>query len=137
MNEEFIAFIKQHHVLNLSVAHENKSWSASCFYAFLENGVFVFASDNDTRHMNYIAKNPFVSATIALETKQIGLIQGIQCEGVVRKVSKEGQKAYFQAFPYARAMSPKLWEIEIAFAKLTDNRFGFGKKLIWQRDTIS
>ncbi|MDR3346892.1 MAG: pyridoxamine 5'-phosphate oxidase family protein [Campylobacteraceae bacterium] len=134
MNEKIIDFLSEHHVLSLNTCVENQSWSSSCFYAFLQStDTFVFASDTDTRHMQNIAKNPQVSGVIALETKQIGLIRGLQFEGVVQKASKSGEKAYFKAYPFARIMLPKLWEIEITYAKLTDNRLGFGKKLEYKR----
>ncbi|MDR1976341.1 MAG: pyridoxamine 5'-phosphate oxidase family protein [Campylobacteraceae bacterium] len=132
MSEEFLAFIKKHHVLNLCTCVDNTSWSSSCFYAF-DGSVFIFASDNKTRHMQNIAKNPSISGTIALETKEVGLIQGIQFEGVVKKASAVAKKCYFKTYPFSRALFPTLWEIEITYAKLTDNRLGFGKKLEFRR----
>ena len=45
---------------------------------------------------------------------------------------KELKKLYFKAFPYALALSPKLWQIKVNYFKMTDNRLGFGKKIIWQ-----
>jgi uncharacterized protein YhbP (UPF0306 family) len=134
MPQEFLDFLSEHHVLSLNTCFENQSWSASCFYAFLEaENTFVFASDKDTRHMKNIAKNPNVSGVIALETKETGLIRGLQFEGAVKKASKNGEKAYFKAYPFARVMLPKLWEIEITYAKFTDNRLGFGKKLEFKK----
>jgi uncharacterized protein YhbP (UPF0306 family) len=131
-DEKFTAFINEHHVLNLCTCRDNLSWSSSCFYVFSENS-FVFASDEKTRHMQNIAQNPFVSGTIALETKEVGLIQGLQFKGVVKRASTHGKKLYFKTYPFARALFPTLWEIEITYAKLTDNRLGFGRKLEWSR----
>ena len=45
---------------------------------------------------------------------------------------KELKKLYFKAFPYAIAMNPALWQIKIDYFKMTDNKLGFGKKIIWQ-----
>jgi uncharacterized protein YhbP (UPF0306 family) len=134
MNQEFIAFIKEHHVLNISSCEDGKTWTASCFYAFLEaDGAFVFASDKKTRHMQNIAQNPFVSGTIALETKEVGLIQGLQFEGKVKKASLKAKKKYLFSYPFAAALIPSLWQIEITYAKLTDNRLGFGRKLEFRK----
>lgn len=134
MNQEIITFIKEHHVLNVSSYEDGKTWSASCFYAFLEkDAAFVFASDKKTRHMQNIAKNPFISGTITLETKEVGLIRGVQFEGKVKKASLKAKKAYLLSYPFAAALMPSLWEIEIIYAKLTDNRLGFGKKLEWKK----
>ncbi|MDR0761635.1 MAG: pyridoxamine 5'-phosphate oxidase family protein [Campylobacteraceae bacterium] len=135
MNQEFITFIKEHHVLNISSHEDGKTWSASCFYAFLEkDSTFVFASDKKTRHMQNIAKNPLVSGTITLETKEIGLIRGIQFEGSVKKASLKAKKAYLLSYPFAAALAPSLWELEITYAKLTDNRLGFGKKIEYRAE---
>ncbi|MDR1007528.1 MAG: pyridoxamine 5'-phosphate oxidase family protein [Campylobacteraceae bacterium] len=133
MGEEFESFIGKHHILNLCTCCDSLSWSSSCFYAFNGN-CFIFASDKKTRHMQNIAKNPFVSGTIALETKEVGLIQGLQFEGSVKKASISSKKFYFKIYPFARALFPMLWEIDISYAKLTDNRLGFGKKLEWKID---
>ncbi|MDR1615136.1 MAG: pyridoxamine 5'-phosphate oxidase family protein, partial [Campylobacteraceae bacterium] len=125
MDQEFVTFIKEHHVLHVSSHEEGKTWSASCFYLFLEEDIsFVFASDKKTRHMQNISKNPFVSATIALETKEVGLIRGLQFEGKVKAASLKAKKAYLFSFPFAAAFVPSLWEIEVTYAKLTDNRLG-------------
>ncbi|MEJ2373224.1 MAG: hypothetical protein P8Y16_05450, partial [Sulfurimonas sp.] len=69
---------------------------------------------------------------ILLETKEIGKIQGLQFRGIFRKnEDKELSKLYFKTFPYALALQPKLWIIDVDYFKLTDNRLGFGKKIIW------
>jgi uncharacterized protein YhbP (UPF0306 family) len=133
MDKELITFIKRHHVLSICSLEEGKTWSASCFYAFWEEEcAFVFASDENTRHMKNIVKNPFVSGTIILETKEIGLIQGLQFEGSAKKACMDAKQLYFEAYPFARALFPKLWQIEITYAKFTDNRLGFGKKIEWR-----
>jgi uncharacterized protein YhbP (UPF0306 family) len=33
-------------------------------------------------------------------------------------------------------MQPKLWQIKVSYFKLTDNRLGFGKKIIWQDSSL-
>ncbi|MDR2100265.1 MAG: pyridoxamine 5'-phosphate oxidase family protein [Campylobacteraceae bacterium] len=132
MNQELITFIKEHHILNISSYEEGKTWSASCFYAFYED-IFVFASDKNTRHMKNIVKNPFVSGTITLETKEVGLIRGLQFEGEVKKASRKAKKTYLLLYPFAAALMPPLWQIDITYAKFTDNRLGFGKKLEWTK----
>jgi hypothetical protein len=30
-------------------------------------------------------------------------------------------------------MNTTLWKLRVDYAKMTDNRLGFGKKLIWER----
>jgi len=45
---------------------------------------------------------------------------------------KMAKEQYVKAYPYARLMETHLWEMELTFAKMTHNRLGFGKKLIWE-----
>ena len=49
-------------------------------------------------------------------------------------VASDGSDArcYYARFPYAKIMRPTLWRLEPSWMKLTDNRLGFGKKLVWQ-----
>ncbi len=37
-------------------------------------------------------------------------------------------------YPFAILMKTQLWVVDLDFIKLTDNRLGFGKKLIWKKD---
>jgi uncharacterized protein YhbP (UPF0306 family) len=132
------AFVTQHHLLALGTSAGNLPQSCSAFYVFLkENVSFIIASDIKTQHIQNIQNNPNVSIVIALETEQIGTIRGVQCHGVMRQCDDTSQKkAYLKRFPYAIAMNPTLWSIEISEMKFTDNRLGFGKKLIWKRETL-
>jgi uncharacterized protein YhbP (UPF0306 family) len=43
------------------------------------------------------------------------------------------KKAYLKRFPYAIFANTNLWILKINYLKMTDNRLGFGKKLIWQK----
>ncbi len=46
--------------------------------------------------------------------------------------TKVVKTAYLKRFPYTALMKTSLWVIEIDTIKYTDNRLGFGKKLLWQ-----
>jgi uncharacterized protein YhbP (UPF0306 family) len=134
--ENIHAFIKKHHVLTLATAVENDVSACSLFYAYDQScKSFVVASSEDTQHMKNIKQNPKIAGNILLETKEIGKIQGLQFRGEFKEVQSAKLKAlYFKSFPYALALAPKLWQIEVDFFKLTDNRLGFGKKLTWMRE---
>lgn len=139
---QIVKFIKQHHVLNLATCAGNQAWSCSCFYAWLEKeAAFVFSSDGNTRHAAEIGLNPKVSGTIVLETKVVGKIQGIQFTGEAElandQLFQKARNAYLLRFPYAIAMNTTFWVLYPNFIKLTDNRLGFGKKLLWERKVLS
>lgn len=134
------SFINDHHVLGLATVADNKPYCATMFYAFLEeHNAFVINSAEDTQHGTNMLKNNEVSGTIALETKIIGKIQGIQFCGQICRIEEfehevTARAAYFRRFPYASFSQPQLWVIKLDFVKMTDNRLGFGKKLIWRKD---
>lgn len=135
---EIIKFIKKHHIFHLSVIDEDEVWASTCFYAFDEkNASLVFTSENDTRHSKAILKKPKVCGSIALETKIVGKIQGVQFSGQILSEKENDfnrQKSiYYRRFPFAIAYPAPFWELEMEYVKMTDNLLGFGKKLIWQR----
>jgi len=98
--------------------------------------MLIITSDNSTKHIKNLSFSNKVSGTIALETKIIGLIRGIQFAGEIKKLEgnelKIAEKAYLKRFPIARLMETTLWSISPKIIKMTDNRLGFGKKLIWE-----
>lgn len=134
MDKKISQFIKKHHVLSCSFAYKDTIHSASCFYLFVENPPgFIVASSEKTLHVNLALKNPMVSGTIHLETETVGKIQGIQYKGTWNKASIEEKQAYLKRYPYALALNPKLWHIDIEYIKFTDNTLGFGKKLEFKK----
>lgn len=138
MDPRIIRFLLRHHVLTLSTSSEQGSWTAHCFYAWMrDQSSIVFTTDPDTRHGRDMLQNPCVSGGIALETKIIGKIQGIQLTGTAQPVgdttAAEARAAYLRRFPFALAVKLDLWILSINYIKMTDNRLGFGKKLEWRQ----
>jgi hypothetical protein len=137
IDRRIIDFIKEHHVLTLATSSNNKPYTCSCFYIYLEvENLFVFTSDRLTKHIIDVDSNKNVAGAIALETSMIGKIQGIQFTGVIAELSgeilKTATSAYHKKFPVALLKDLLLWGVEANFIKMTDNRLGFGKKLIWK-----
>ena len=127
-------FLSKHHLLSLATLAGNVPQSASLFYAYnAEKVAFVVASDTKTEHIQNVLANDSVSGTVALETDEVGKIEGIQFRAKMRMITQKEGELYFREFPFARVMNPQLWSIELEDIKLTDNRLGFGKKLYWQR----
>ena len=126
-------FIEEHHVLSLATTFENEISVCSLFYAYSkEKNSFVVASSEQTTHIENVKQNNRVAGNILLETKTIGKIQGVQFQAEFFPLKDtELKELYFKTFPYALALLPTLWEIKVSSFKMTDNRLGFGKKLIW------
>lgn len=141
MPPAFIDFIKAHHVMTLATSFNDEPYCCSLFYVYVEKeGCFVFSSESVTKHVRDIAHNMHVSANIVLETEIVGKIQGLQLQGLVYRpqddMAKALRRAYMRRFPYAALLNTTFWMLEPTWAKFTDNRFGFGKKMTWKKDTL-
>ncbi|MDD2906252.1 MAG: pyridoxamine 5'-phosphate oxidase family protein [Sulfurimonas sp.] len=127
-------FINKHHVMSLATSDYKTQSVCSLFYAYNRDvNSFIVASNEDTTHMSHIAQNNNISGNIYLETKMVGKVQGVQFNGVFMELEdRDLEYCYFKKFPYALALSPKLWQIKVNHFKMTDNTLGFGKKIIWE-----
>jgi len=133
--ESIVLFLGEHHVMSLATVGIENLTVCSLFYAYSkEKNSFVVASSEDTEHIKNIKNSSQVAGNILLETSTVGKIQGLQFKGEFKLIEDESlKKLYFKEFPYALAMLPKLWQIDVSYFKMTDNRLGFGKKIIWEK----
>ncbi len=137
LEKKIIKFIAKHHLLTLAtVSEDGAPHCSNIFYSYSqERNCFIFATDIQTQHGAQMVERKEVAAAIALETKVVGRLQGLQIAGVVEQTnSKEDREIYLDKYPYAVAMPLTLWRLEPQRMKLTDNTLGFGKKLIWERE---
>jgi hypothetical protein len=140
VDSRVIRFFRKHHVLTIATSVENESWCANCFYVYLEeDNVLVFTTDPGTRHGQDFLKNPMVAGSVVLETIVIGKIRGIQFQGIVsepdEKMLSKAKWAYLKRFPPAILMDTQIWIVKLTYIKMTDNRLGFGRKIVWTHDT--
>ena len=136
VDQRIIEFINKHHVLTLATSKKNIPYCANCFYVYSEeNNMLIFTSDYETKHIKDVLKQHIVAGSIVLETNVIGKIQGVQFQGKISEpkgdLLKKVKSRYLKRFPVAMLMKTTLWAVELTFLKFTDNRLGFGKKLIW------
>lgn len=129
-------FIGKHHVLTLSTSVNDEVWSAHCFYAYDASQVsFFFSSSAETLHAQQMSHNSFVAASIVLESREVGLLRGLQMQGLVHLPEGEelarAKSLYLRRFPFARLTELTLWQLRVTHMKYTDNRLGFGKKEEW------
>ena len=136
IDSRIVKFFRRHHVLTIATTVRDEPWCANCFYAYLEEeNSLVFTTDSDTRHGKEFLLNTLVAGSVVLETMVIGKIRGIQFQGTVSEPDGEllqkAKWAYLKKFPPAALMDTHLWVVKLTTIKMTDNRLGFGKKLIW------
>jgi uncharacterized protein YhbP (UPF0306 family) len=139
IERRIIRFFNKHHVLTIATTAGNEPWCANCFYVYLENeNALVFTTDRDTRHGKEFVVNPLVAGSVVLETRIIGRIRGIQFRGIVSEPQGElltkAKRAYLKRFPVAMLMETHLWVVALTHIKMTDNRLGFGKKIVWEKE---
>ncbi|MFN8240690.1 MAG: pyridoxamine 5'-phosphate oxidase family protein [Bacteroidales bacterium] len=139
IDSRIVKFLRKHHVLTIATSSGNEPWCASCFYVYMEeDNALVFTTSADTRHGREFVDNNLVAGTVVLETNIIGKIRGIQFQGIVSEpegaAHDRARGAYLKRFPVAALMDTHLWTVRLTHIKMTDNRLGFGKKLIWKKD---
>ena len=136
IDKKIESFISKHHVMTLATATPSgEPYCCNAFYAYDKaSGAFIFTTDTEkTHHGKMMAENAKVAASIVLETRTVGKIQGLQIMGEVKPAIDGDKMLDLKEFPYAIVADLTLWRLEAGMMKLTDNRLGFGKKLIWQR----
>jgi uncharacterized protein YhbP (UPF0306 family) len=141
VDERIVRFFRKHHVLTIATSVNDEPWCANCFYVYLEEkNALVFTTGHETRHGKEFLKNKVVAGSVVLETPVIGKIRGIQFQGIVSEpegeLSKTVRKSFLKRFPVAMLMETHLWIVELTHIKMTDNRLGFGKKIIWTKQPV-
>ena len=138
VDQKIIDFINKHHLLTLATSQNNNPYCCNVFYVYdAVNNQLIFSSDTKTKHAQDFIVNQNVAGTIALETKEIIKIQGVQLLGTIQELKAEDLKIakeqYIKVFSYAEKMELQLWAMQLNFIKMTHNKLGFGKKLIWEK----
>jgi len=141
IDERIVRFFRKHHVLTIATSVKDEPWCANCFYVYLEEkNALVFTTGHETRHGKEFLKNKVVAGSVVLETPVVGKIRGIQFQGIVSEpegeLSKTVRKSFLKRFPVAMLMETHLWIVELTHIKMTDNRLGFGKKIIWTKQPV-
>ena len=135
MDERIVKFLKKMHLASICVVDdEGQPYSFSAFYAFDEvNFSLLLASSDDSSHIKFLKNSKLVAGTVALDTKIVGKIEGVQFQGQMKEAKENEKEIYFKRFFYAKAMDPKIWCINLEKLKFTSNTLGFGKKIKWER----
>jgi hypothetical protein len=91
----------------------------------------IHNNNNNTTNLNIKKKKKKNTNTVTIRAIQI-----IQLLGTIKELKREelinAKNQYLEVFAYAETMNPKLWIMTLTFIKMTHNKLGFGKKLIWE-----
>ena len=138
VDQQIIHFLNAHHLLTLATSQNNKPYCCNLFYVYDQvSNQLIFSTETKTKHAQDFITNTNVAGSIALETTEVSKIQGVQLLGTIQELKDEElkvvNKQYLKAFPYAASMEIHLWSMKLSFIKMTHNKLGFGKKLIWEK----
>jgi uncharacterized protein YhbP (UPF0306 family) len=138
VDQQIIDFINEHHLLTLATSKGNIPYCCNVFYVYdLANNQLIFSTETKTKHAQDFIFNTNVAGSIALENKEVSKIQGVQLLGTILELKGErlkiAKEQYIKAFSYAKNMDLHLWAMPLSFIKMTHNKLGFGKKLIWEK----
>ena len=138
LDERIRRFLARHHVLTLAtVDAAGMAWCSNAFYALdAQRARLVFAANGPTAHTAHMENDCRVAVSVVLETRIVGRVQGCQIRGRAVRGDDDARRCYLRRFPYAAAMTDaEIWAVDADYVKFTDNTLGFGKKLVWQRDS--
>ena len=138
IDQQIIHFLNEHHLLTLATSQNNIPYCCNLFYVYDQvSNQLIFSTETKTKHAQDFITNTNVAGSIALETKEVSKIQGVQLQGTIQELKGEDLKIakeqYIKAFSYAANMDLHLWAMPLNFIKMTHNKLGFGKKLIWEK----
>lgn len=106
--------LKSNKFLTLATADKTgRVWSTPLSYSMDEECNFYFTTALDSRHVDNIKINPYVSFAIFDSTRRVSDIDGLQIRGIVGEVEKDVlpeivKNYYLQVFPDIEER--KLWE---------------------------
>lgn len=138
IDQQIIHFLNGHHLLTLATSQNNKPYCCNLFYVYDQvSNQLIFSTETKTKHAQDFITNTNVAGSVALETKEVSKIQGVQLLGTIEELKGErlkiAKEQYIKAFSYAANMDLHLWVMPLTFIKMTHNKLGFGKKLIWEK----
>lgn len=97
IDPRIVRFIGRHHVLTLATVAGEQPYCSHAFYAYdPERNLLVFAADKTTRHAEEMQANRQVALGIALESKAVGKLQGLQA---LRNGAGSGRRGTKNIYP--------------------------------------
>lgn len=131
LDNRIITFLKKMNLLTFCVSQDNEPYCANAFYAFdEEKNRIIIASSTSTKHIKIAQENPIVAINIALDTKVLAKIKGLQIKAKFSNGDENARRIYLQKYPFAKMLIFEIFVLDILWVKYVDNTLGFGKKII-------
>ncbi len=141
MNDRIARFIEMQYCASICcVSEQGDPYCFICYYAFNPTETLLyFKSAGNTTHSKILRENTSIAGTIVSPQFDILRAEGLQFEGTA--ISPQSQNPtwadlhYYKRFPSALSIQGEIWTVRLNKLKFTDNTQGFGKKLIWYRNS--
>ncbi len=124
--------------MTLGTASEAGAYCAPVFYVWEQSrGIFIIKSSRSSRHFREAVASPFVAGSILPDIMEISRIYGLQFTGSCSDMEGlpefgELENLYHRTYPEGRSIEGNFLIVNPSYFKLTDNRLGFGAKIIWK-----
>jgi len=104
MDERIVKFLKKMRLASVcAIDDDGQPYAFSAFYAFDEvNFCLLLASSDESSHVKFLKNSKLVAGTVALDTKIVGKIEGVQFQGAMREARESEREIYFKRFFYAK-----------------------------------
>lgn len=139
MNEAITRFLEEQTCATICCTDDNGNpYCFSCYYVFnKENDVLYFKSSAEAHHSALLKNNPGIAGTVLPDKLNKLITKGVQLQGEVlqhlHSMAKDAYLRYHKKYPMALAIKGEVFTIQLNEIKLTDSKFGFGKKINWKR----
>jgi len=137
-------FLARHNTLTLATTGpKGHPHAAALFYAPDADLNLIILSEPDALHARHIGSGAAVAVTIQADGQDWRQITGLQLHGIAAPTDEDADRAlYLARFPFiarteilARALkNVRFYKITPTWARLIDNRLGFGRKQEWHFD---
>ncbi len=130
LRRSVLIYLKEHRVMTLATSGVDGPWAAAVFYANRGFNLYFISADH-TRHVQDLAFNSRVAATIQKDYRNWPDIKGVQLEGLVAKLSgNERSRAIAQykgKFPFIDSAGVQIQSAfkRISWFRLTPDRLYF------------
>ncbi len=138
MDNRIIKFLSSRQVMSLATRYGDGTWSANLFYVFdFQRNRLIFTSSAESLHIVQGQRYAEVSCAIVGRSRVVSRLRGAQIVGVLRSTQNRDEEfkyckqVFSKRFPLYSTKLKEMWYVEIRSVKYTDNRLGFGTKIIF------
>lgn len=131
-------FLMECRIMSMATVMDGIPYCAPVFFVWNNDlNCFIIKSSAVTMHFSTAISTGMVAGSVLPDVREITHIQGLQFNGTCRTPSDEEEdqqvrKIYYSRYPIGKLIDGDFLLIVPEKFKYTDNRLGFGKKIIWE-----